>query len=179
MFVSFFPRPLVFILSAILWGILAVGLWYAFGTQLGALFGFQFPVSGEKIVGAAIFWSAQSLWFYLYFAAATALFASAWMLFSHHRWSSWSILGSRNVAMAVQSRHMQKHREARRLLDEPVGKRLGQRRYGDLLLLAQNRKDRAQGLPNTRRREGGRLRLHREILQHSPQTLDHRLSQPC
>jgi peptide/bleomycin uptake transporter len=94
MFVSFFPRPLVFILSAILWGILAVGLWYAFGTQLGALFGFQFPVSGEKIMGAAIFWSSQSLWFYLYFAAATALFASAWMVLSPHRWSRWSILGS-------------------------------------------------------------------------------------
>jgi ABC-type long-subunit fatty acid transport system fused permease/ATPase subunit len=94
MFVSFFPRPLVFILSAILWGILAVRLWYAFGTQLGALSGFQFPVSGEKIMGATIFWSSQSLWFYLYFAAATALFASAWMVLSPHRWSRWSILGS-------------------------------------------------------------------------------------
>ena len=31
---------------------------------------------------------------------------------------SWSILGSRNVAMTVQSRQMQKHREARRSLDE-------------------------------------------------------------
>jgi peptide/bleomycin uptake transporter len=94
MFVSFFPRPRLFILSAILWGILAVGFWYTFGAQLGALLGFQFPVSDEKILGAAIFWSSQSLWFYLYFAATTALFASAWMLLSPHRWSRWSILGS-------------------------------------------------------------------------------------
>jgi peptide/bleomycin uptake transporter len=75
-------------------GILAVGFWYTFGAQLGALLGFQFPVSDEKIMGAAIFWSSQSLWFYLYFAATTALFASAWMLLSPHRWSRWSILGS-------------------------------------------------------------------------------------
>src|SRR5271169_1214476 len=94
MFVSFFPRPLIFTLSAVLWGAFAVGLWYTFGSQLGALLGFQFPVSSEKVMGAAIFWSAQSLWFYLYFAATTALFASAWMLLSPHRWSRWSILGS-------------------------------------------------------------------------------------
>jgi peptide/bleomycin uptake transporter len=94
MFVSFFPRPPIFTLSAILWGVFAVGLWYTFGSQPGGLLGIQFPAAGEKITGAAIFWSAQSLWFYLYFAAATALFASAWMLLSPHRWSRWSILGS-------------------------------------------------------------------------------------
>src|SRR5271169_5037246 len=94
MFVSFFPRPLIFTLSAVLWGAFAVGLWYTFGSQLGGLLGIQLPASGEKIMGAATFWSAQSLWFYLYFAAATALFASAWMLLSPHRWSRWSILGS-------------------------------------------------------------------------------------
>jgi peptide/bleomycin uptake transporter len=93
-FVSFFPRPLVFTLSGILWGIFAVGLWYAFGTQLGTLLGIPLLASGEKITGVAVFWSVQSLWFYLYFAVATALFASAWMALSPHRWSCWSILGS-------------------------------------------------------------------------------------
>jgi peptide/bleomycin uptake transporter len=94
MFVSFFPRPLLFLLSAILWGVFAVGFWYTFGAQLGALLGFPFPVSGEKIAGVAVFWSAQSLWFYLYSAVVTALFASVWMVLSPHRWSRWSILGS-------------------------------------------------------------------------------------
>jgi peptide/bleomycin uptake transporter len=93
-FVSFFPRPLLFLLSTILWGVFAVGFWYAFGAQLGALLRFQFPVSSEKIAGVAAFWSAQSLWFYLYSAVVTALFASAWMVLSPHRWSRWSILGS-------------------------------------------------------------------------------------
>jgi peptide/bleomycin uptake transporter len=94
MFVSFFPRPPLFLVSAILWGVFSVGFWYTFGAKLGALLGFQFPVSGETITGVGVFWSAQSLWFYLYSAVAIASFASAWMLLSPHRWSRWSILGS-------------------------------------------------------------------------------------
>jgi peptide/bleomycin uptake transporter len=92
MFVSFFPRPRLFILSAILWGTFAIGFWYIFGSQLGALLGV--PVAGETIVGAAVFWSPQFLWFYLYFAILVALFASAWMLVSPHPRAKWSILGS-------------------------------------------------------------------------------------
>ena len=94
MFVSFFPRPVIFAISAILWAVFAIVIWYAFGAQLGTFVGIQIPASGEKMLGAAIFWSPRSLGFYLYFSVATALFASAWMLFSPHRWSRWSILGS-------------------------------------------------------------------------------------
>jgi peptide/bleomycin uptake transporter len=94
MFVSFFPRPLVFALSAILWGAFAVGLWYTFGPQLGTSLGFQFQVSAEKLVGVSVFWSDQFLWLYLHFAISVALFASAWMLLSPHPWSRWSIVGS-------------------------------------------------------------------------------------
>jgi peptide/bleomycin uptake transporter len=92
MFVSFFPRPLVFAVSAALWGAFAIGFWYTLGSQIGELLGFH--SSGTKIVGAAVFWSSQFLWFYLYFVVAVALFASAWMLLSPHPWSRWSILGS-------------------------------------------------------------------------------------
>ena len=94
MFVSFFPRPLVFALSAILWGAFAVGIWYTFGPQLGTLLGFQFQASAEKLVGVSVFWSHQFLWFYLYFAISVALFASVWMILSPHPWSLWSIVGS-------------------------------------------------------------------------------------
>ena len=94
MFVSFFPRPLIFILSAILWAAFTIGLWYTFGPQLGESLGFHFQTSGEKIVGAALFWSSPFLWFYLYFAMAVGLFASAWMVLSPHPWSRWSIFGS-------------------------------------------------------------------------------------
>ena len=94
MFLSFFPRPTIFAVSAVLWATFAIGLWYTFGPQLGELLGFHVQASGDRIVGAAAFWSPQFLWFYLYFIVAVGLFASAWMLLSPHPWSRWSILGS-------------------------------------------------------------------------------------
>ncbi len=94
MFVSFFPRPPVFIASAVLWGAFSIGLWYTFGLQLGELLGFHGQASDARMIGAAVFWSTQFLWFYLYFIMTVALFASTWMLLSPHPWSRWSILGS-------------------------------------------------------------------------------------
>ena len=94
MFVSFFSRPLALTVSVALWAAFAVGFWYTFGSQTGELLGFHLQASGTKTVGAAVFWSAQFLWFYLYFVAAVALFAAAWMLLFPHPWSRWSILGS-------------------------------------------------------------------------------------
>jgi peptide/bleomycin uptake transporter len=86
MFVSFFPRPKLFFLSAIGWTALAMAVWYGFASNL-------FETSG-KPVGLATFWSAPALWFDLYFALCAAVFAAAWMLLAPHRWSPWSILGS-------------------------------------------------------------------------------------
>jgi peptide/bleomycin uptake transporter len=94
MFVSFFPRPPVFLVSAVLWAAFTIGLWYTIGPQLGGVLGFEFHTSSAKIIGAAVFWSAPFLWFYLYFSAAVVLFAATWMLLSPHPWSHWSILGS-------------------------------------------------------------------------------------
>src|SRR3954453_14657899 len=94
MFVSFFPRPLMFVVSAILWAAFAIGLWYAIGAHLGDRLGVQTQSSSERITGAAVFWSAQFLWFYIYFAIVVGLFGSLWMLLAPHRWSGWSIFGS-------------------------------------------------------------------------------------
>jgi transposase InsO family protein len=41
-------------------------------------------------------------------------------------------------------------------------------------LLAQDRADQGQGLPDQGRRQGRCVRLHREVLQHVPPTLGHR-----
>jgi peptide/bleomycin uptake transporter len=86
MFVSFFPRPKLFFLSAIVWSALAMTVWYSFA---GELFG-----SSEGVIGVSLFWSARSLWFDLYFAVAVAIFAGAWMWFAPHPWAPWSIIGS-------------------------------------------------------------------------------------
>jgi peptide/bleomycin uptake transporter len=87
MFVSFFPRPKLFFISAIVWTALAMTVWYAFAAEL-------IGSSAPGGVGVAIFWSTRSLWFDLYFALVVAIFAGFWMWFAPHRWANWSILGS-------------------------------------------------------------------------------------
>ena len=86
MFVSFFPRPKLFFISAIIWTALAMAVWYGFAGDL-----FQ---EAEKPVGMATFWAPPALWFDLYFAVCSAIFAAAWMVLSPHPWANWSILGS-------------------------------------------------------------------------------------
>jgi peptide/bleomycin uptake transporter len=89
MFVSFFPRPKLFFLSAIIWTSLAMAFWYGYANNLVGP-----PESGPSPVGVAMFWSPQSLWFDLYFALSVALFAAFWTWFAPHPWALWSILGS-------------------------------------------------------------------------------------
>jgi peptide/bleomycin uptake transporter len=91
MFVSFFPRPRLFFLSAIVWTALAMTIWYGFANNLVTP---SAPAGGEPVVGLAMFWSTQALWFDLYFTICVAIFAAPWMLLSPHPWAWWSILGS-------------------------------------------------------------------------------------
>src|SRR5579872_4851571 len=87
MFVSFFPRPKLFFLSAILWTALAMTFWYGYADEL-------IGSSEPGVVGVALFWSARSLWFDLYFALSVAIFTGGWMVFAPHPWAPWSIIGS-------------------------------------------------------------------------------------
>ena len=86
MFVSFFPRPKLFFWSAVIWAALSMAFWYGFAGNL--------VDSSSGVIGVALFWSAPSLWFDLYFAICVALFAGAWMWFAPHPWAPWSIIGS-------------------------------------------------------------------------------------
>jgi peptide/bleomycin uptake transporter len=87
MFISFFPRPQRFFLSAIAWTALAMAFWFGYAGNL-------VEPSAPGGVGVAMFWSAPSLWFDLYFALCVAIFAGAWMVLAPHPWAPWSILGS-------------------------------------------------------------------------------------
>ena len=87
MFVSFFPRPKLFFWSALVWTALSMALWYGYVNGLT-------ESSTPGVVGVALFWSAPSLWFDLYFLIAVAIFAGFWMTFAPHPWANWSILGS-------------------------------------------------------------------------------------
>jgi peptide/bleomycin uptake transporter len=86
MFVSFFPRPKLFFLSAAIWIALAMAVWYGFAENF-------FPES-DSPVGLGTFVAPSALWFDFYFAVCTLIFAAAWMLYSPHPWARWSILGT-------------------------------------------------------------------------------------
>ena len=87
MFVSFFPRPKLFFWSAVIWIALSMTLWYGYVSGLT-------EASTPGVVGVALFWSAPSLWFDLYFLVSAAIFAGFWMMLAPHPWANWSILGS-------------------------------------------------------------------------------------
>src|SRR5579863_2112942 len=87
MFVSFFPRPKLFFLSAIAWAAISMALWYGYTSDL-------IGSSAPDVVGVSLFWSARSLWFDLYFALSVAIFTGGWMVFAPHPWAPWSIIGS-------------------------------------------------------------------------------------
>jgi len=95
LFVSFFPQPKLFFLSAIAWTAVAVAAWYVFGADAGAWFGLPpLAENAPPIIGVSIFWSPAFLWFYVYFAIVVAIFAAFWMVYAPHPWALWSILGS-------------------------------------------------------------------------------------
>ena len=93
MFVSFFPRPKLLFISAIVWAALAMTLWYSYANELYG--------SSAPVVGVATFWSVRSLWFDLYFVVFVAVFTAAWMWFSPHPWVWWSIPGSALILFAT------------------------------------------------------------------------------
>lgn len=100
MFTSFFPRPGLFSLTAVLWAALAVTFWYAGGRDFGTHIGLG-AGDTESVVGAALFWSPRFLWFYIYFATCTLLFAGAWRVYAPHPYANWSILGSALILFAA------------------------------------------------------------------------------
>ena len=94
MFLSFFPRPKILFISAIVWAALAMTLWYSFASEL-------YGAPGPGPVGVSTFWTARSLWYDLYYWVFVAIFAAFWMWFAPHPWAPWSILGSALILFAT------------------------------------------------------------------------------
>jgi peptide/bleomycin uptake transporter len=95
MFQSFFPSPKAFFVSAAIWTAIAAGIWFAGGEDWGRALGLAYPEPGAPpVIGPQTFVTGPFLWFYLYYAAAVALFAGAWMTLRPHPWQWWSIVGS-------------------------------------------------------------------------------------
>ncbi|TIX88407.1 MAG: peptide antibiotic transporter SbmA [Mesorhizobium sp.] len=95
MFVSFFPQPKLFFISAVAWSLLLVILWFFGGEHLGTMLGMP-PVDPQvaPVISPVRFLTPAFLWFYGYFFAGMGIFYLFWALYSPHPWQNWSILGS-------------------------------------------------------------------------------------
>lgn len=102
MFQSFFPRPRLFLISAILWVTVAVALWYTVGADLGAKVGLP-PDAGESdpVLGLSYFVTPGFLWFYIYVAVFLTVFTAAWFILSPHRYQWWSVFGSTMILLST------------------------------------------------------------------------------
>ncbi|WP_375566918.1 peptide antibiotic transporter SbmA [Oceaniradius stylonematis] len=95
MFKSFFPQPRLFFLSSLIWTAVAMIIWYAGGSQWGALIGLGTPnPEAEPVIGLGHFTTPEFLWFYVYYIIFVAAFFAFWHRRAKHPWELWSILGS-------------------------------------------------------------------------------------
>ena len=114
MFHSFFPKPRLFFLSAVLWTAVCMAAWYLFARDLGpswslgSLFGFEYPASlaeDADAVAQGNFTAAQNLaidiWLYQYMIVGGAIFAVAWARYAPHRWYWWSVVASSVILFVV------------------------------------------------------------------------------
>ena len=107
MFKSFFPNPKWFFSSFVLWFLINLALWYSGGNSWGTFIGFPTNyATAELPISVSRFWSAQFIWFYLWFFVATAIFATFWKFLDKNKWQAWSIWGSAfiifNIWLTVQ-----------------------------------------------------------------------------
>ncbi len=95
MFKSFFPNPKPFFLSAALWSLFCILLWYFSAKDWGHFIGLPNPPEdAPPVIGPGVFISSPFLWFYIYFAAIVAAFAAVWWRIAPHPWFNWSVLGT-------------------------------------------------------------------------------------
>ena len=95
MFKSFFPNPKWFFLSAVIWFIVNLALWYSGGSEWGTILGFEKDYHEAQLpYGVERFWAPANVWFYIWYLVATSIFAFAWKILDHNKWQKWSVWGS-------------------------------------------------------------------------------------
>ena len=114
MFASFFPKPRLLFVSAILWTAVCMAVWYLFARSLGhhlslgALVGIHYPpplAPGGADTARTTYASANDIavdaWLYQYMFVCGAIFALAWRQFSPHPWFRWSVVASSVILFIV------------------------------------------------------------------------------
>ena len=107
MFISFFPKPKIFFLSAVIWTGLCMAFWFLAGRELGqslslgGLIGFGFPApppegadEAQMALVAAARETAIDVWLYQYMIVCGGIFIVAWGFLAPHRWFRWSVVAS-------------------------------------------------------------------------------------
>jgi peptide/bleomycin uptake transporter len=95
MFVSFFPRPKLFFISAALWSLFGILFWNLAAKSWGSFIGLPNPAEGTpSLIGPMALITAPHIWFDLFFGVMVAIFALFWRSYSPHPWFRWSVLGS-------------------------------------------------------------------------------------
>jgi peptide/bleomycin uptake transporter len=95
MFKSFFPNPRPFFWSVMIWSLITVLLWFFAAKDWGQYIGLpNAAADAPPMIGVSVFWSKPFIWFYIYFAAITAIFAAVWWRLHPHPWFIWSVLGT-------------------------------------------------------------------------------------
>lgn len=102
MFKSFFPAPVLFFGSALLWTAIVIGIWFGglhnWHVPLDWANGFvPQPVEGER----PPFLTADKLWTYIYIFVCGATFAAAWAFLSRNKWYWWSVAGSTMIVLVT------------------------------------------------------------------------------
>ncbi|TGP22814.1 MULTISPECIES: peptide antibiotic transporter SbmA [unclassified Mesorhizobium] len=101
MFVSFFPQPKPFVISAVVWSLLLVIFWFFGGEHLGTLLGMP-PIDPETApISPLRFLLPGFIWFYIYFFGGVGVFYLFWAWYAPHRWQIWSILGTGLILFAT------------------------------------------------------------------------------
>ena len=102
MFRSFFPRPRLFFTTAAGWATTCILIWYLAGEPLGRTLGFPLPPpDAAPVIGVGYFVTPDFVWFYLYYALATALFAGFWFRAEPCPWRWWSIVGTSLIVFST------------------------------------------------------------------------------
>ncbi|MCB1384873.1 MAG: peptide antibiotic transporter SbmA [Nitratireductor sp.] len=102
MFNSFFPRPSIYFLSALVWIAVLITIWFAglsgWHTGLEMFSGLAQPVAeGAR----PPFLTEARVWTYGYILLGGFLFALFWMIASNHHWRRWSVIGSTIIILAT------------------------------------------------------------------------------
>ena len=91
MFGCFFPRPQLFLLTAVLWAVASVLIWYFVVGDWSEPLGLASAIGRED----------REVWIYEFSLLSYAAFAAFWTWFSPHRWGMWSVVGTCVVLFAI------------------------------------------------------------------------------